>query len=316
MVPMTLTQLNYIVAVAQHRSFLKAAEACHVTQPTLSQQVQKLEAELGVELFDRQSQPITVTLLGEKIIAQALVTLKESQKISHIIEETRGDLQGSVTIGVIPTLAPYLLPLFLKKFSDKHPQLQINIEELQTEQIVAKIHSREMDLGLAVTPLEDVTLVRKSLFLEPFMLYVSEGHPLAKQKTVEAKDLSAQDIYLMKEGHCFREQSLSLCQSRQKKNGERQVQFESGSLETLKEFVESGEGYTLLPTLATMKIKNSKFLKQFSSPAPSREVSLVYSPHFLRSKLLESLAESVLENIPKELKTLGSFKLKKLNIPL
>lgn len=316
MVPMTLTQLNYVVAVAQHRSFLKAAEACHVTQPTLSQQVQKLEAELGVQLFDRQNQPVTTTLLGEKIIAQALITLKESQKISDIIEETRGDLAGSVTIGVIPTLAPYLLPLFLKKFADQHPKLTIHIEELQTEQIVAKIHAREMDLGIAVTPLEDVTLVRKSLFLEPFMLYVSEGHPLAKLKSVEAKDLSANDIYLMKEGHCFREQSLSLCQSRQKKTGDRHVQFESGSLETLKEFVESGEGYTLLPTLATMKIKGSKYLKPFASPAPSREVSLVYSQHFLRSKLLESLSATILENIPKELKTLGSFKLRKINIPL
>jgi len=313
---MTLTQLNYIVAIAQHGSFLKAADACHVTQPTLSQQVQKLEAELGVQVFDRQSQPVMPTLLGRKIIAQALVTLKESQKINDLIEETRGDVQGSVSIGVIPTLAPYLLPLFLKKFSDQHPQLTIHIEELQTEQIVQKIHAREMDLGLAVTPLEDVTLVRKSLFLEPFMLYVSEGHPLAKQKTVEAKDLSANEIYLMKEGHCFREQSLSLCQSRQKKSGERHIQFESGSLETLKEFVENGEGYTLLPTLATLKIQNSKKLKSFASPAPSREVSLVYSPHFIRTKLLESLATTILENVPKELKTLGSFKLKKINLPL
>lgn len=312
---MTLTQLNYVVAVAQHHSFLKAAEACHVTQPTLSQQIQKLEAELGVQIFDRQSQPVTPTLLGEKIVVQALVALKEAEKIQDLIDETRGDLQGKVTIGVIPTLAPYLLPLFLKKFSDAHPNLQIHIEELQTEQIVEKIHAREMDLGLAVTPLEDVTLVQRSLFLEPFMLYVSETHPLAKQKNVDAKDLSPNDIYLLKEGHCFREQSLSLCQSRAKKVGHH-VQFESGSLETLKEFVESGEGYTLLPSLATLKIKNSKYLKPFSAPVPSREVSLVYSPHFIRIKLIESLANSILDSLPKEMKALGSFKLKKLNIPL
>lgn len=311
---MTLTQLNYIVAVSQYRSFLKAAEACHVTQPSLSQQVQKLEEELGVQIFDRQRQPVVPTPLGEKIIAQALVTLKESQKINHLIDETRGDLQGEITLGVIPTLAPYLLPLFLKKFSDQNPKLKIFIEELQTEQVVEKIHSRQIDLGIVVTPLEDVTLVQKSLFLEPFMLYVSEGHPLAKHKTVEAKDLSQNDIYLLKEGHCFREQSLYLCQNR-KSGTERHVQFESGSLETLKEFVESGEGYTLLPSLATTKIKHSKLLKPFSAPAPSREVSLVYSPHFSREKLLETLTESILASLPKDLK-ISPQRLKRLNIPL
>lgn len=311
---MTLTQLNYIVAVEQHRSFLRAAEACHVTQPTLSQQIQKLEDELGVQIFDRQTQPVTPTPLGEKIIAQALITLKESQKIGDLIDETRGAIQGELHLGVIPTLAPYLLPLFLKKFADAHPKLKITVEELQTNQVVEKIHRREMDLGLVVTPLEDVTLVQKPLFLEPFMLYVSEGHALSKQKNVEAKDLSQNEIYLMKEGHCFREQSLSLCQNR-KSAGERQVQFESGSLETLKEFVESGEGYTLLPSLAAAKVKNSKLLKPFSSPAPSREVSLVYSPHFSRFRLLEAFAEAVQGSLPKDLRV-TPFKLKKLNIPL
>ncbi|WP_413290823.1 hydrogen peroxide-inducible genes activator [Bdellovibrio sp. HCB337] len=311
---MTLTQLNYIVAVSQYRSFLKAAEACHVTQPSLSQQVQKLEEELGVQIFDRQRQPVQPTPLGEQIIAQALVTLKESQKISHLIDETRGDLQGEITLGVIPTLAPYLLPLFLKKFSDQNPKLKIIIEELQTEQVTEKIHSRQIDLGLVVTPLEDVTLVQKPLFLEPFLVYVSEGHPLAKQRTVEAKDLSQNDIYLLKEGHCFREQSLYLCQNR-KSGTERLVQFESGSLETLKEFVESGEGYTLLPSLATQKIKHSKLLKPFVAPVPSREVSLVYSQHFSRERLLEALMESILLSLPKDLK-IAPQRLKRLNIPL
>lgn len=312
---MTLTQLNYVVAVAQYRSFLKAASACHVTQPTLSQQIQKLEEELGVRIFDRQKQPIVPTILGEKIIAQARITLSESEKIVHLIQETRGDLQGVLTLGVIPTLAPYLLPRFLKKFSDQNPRLRIRIEELQTDQVLEGIHERKIDLGLVVTPLEDVSLVRKALFLEPLLVYVSEGHPLARQKTVETKDLSQDDIYLLKEGHCFREQSLYLCQNRSKKGLEQPVQFESGSLETLKEFVESGEGYTLLPALASLKVRNPRLLKNFTSPTPSREISLVHSPYFSREKLLQVLSESIVQSLPKELKN-TSQKLKKLTLAL
>ena len=313
---MTLTQLTYIVAVDRHKSFLKAADSCNVSQPTLSQQIHKLEDELGTQIFDRASQPITTTSLGERIVAQAQITLSEAEKITDLIHEDKGDLQGTLVLGVIPTLAPYLLPLFLKKFSDKHPNLLIRIEELQTDQIVEKLKSRQLHLGLVVTPLDDVSLVRQALFLEPFVAFVSAKHPLMKQSLIEAKDLSQKDIYLLKEGHCFREQSLYLCQNRKGVGPDMQhVQFESGSLETLKEFVESGEGYTLLPALATLKMKGSKQLKPFAAPVPSREVSLVYSTHFSRQNLLNSLAESILQNLPKELKAMPQ-KLKRINVAL
>lgn len=299
---MTLTQLSYIIAVDKFRNFGHAAESCDVTQPTLSMQIQKLEDELGVLLFDRSHQPVKTTKIGESLVAQARVIINESQIFHDIVQDDKGEVKGHVSIGIIPTLAPYLLPIFIKKFSQKHPNLHINIEELQTHQILEKMKSNALDLALLVTPIEDEKLVTTPLFYEPFLVYTSEQHPLIHKSKVAQTDLNSNDLWLLTEGHCFREQTLTVCRNRKKNTDEQKnVTFESGSLETLRRMVDQENGFTLLPLLAAQDVLNSKKLKEFSVPVPTREVSLIHTPFFKRDALKASLVDAIQKSLPKSI---------------
>ena len=299
---MTLTQLTYIVAVDKHKNFGVAAQNCHVTQPTLSMQIQKLEEDIGIILFDRSEQPIKTTKIGSVLIKQARVILRESQLFSELVNEEQDQTKGDVRIGVIPTLAPYLMPLFLKSFMKENPNLRIIIEELQTADIIRKIKDAEIDLGLLVTPIDHEGFITEPLFYEPFVAYVSENSPLAKQNKIEQKELNSNDLWLLTDGHCFREQSLLLCRNRKKVTDlNKNLLFESASLETLKKMVDQESGFTLLPLLATDDIKNSKRLKEFESPAPSREVSLVHNQFFRKEKIKSSLVACIKKSLPKEI---------------
>ena len=180
---MTLTQLSYIVAVDKFKNFGQAAESCKITQPTLSMQIQKLEDELGLLLFDRSSQPIKTTKMGSVLISQARVILNESQKFNDLVQEDKGEVKGEVSLAIIPTLAPYLLPLFIKKFSQSHPALQINIEELQTHQILERLKNNSLDAGILVTPIEDDKLISTPLFYEPFLVYTSDKNQLYQKRS-------------------------------------------------------------------------------------------------------------------------------------
>lgn len=314
---MTLTQLEYILAVADTGSFSQAARQCHVTQPTLSMQIQKLEEELGIILFDRTKQPIRPTSVGEEILQQARLVVKGSQHLKEIVDDAKGSLRGELRIGIIPTLAPYLLPLFLKKIKATHNRLHLTFEELQTEAMVEKIRNHSLDLGIVVTPIEDLNIANHVLFYEPFSVYLSKGHPLLAQKSLYEKDLSSEDVLLLNEGHCFREQSLSLCRS--KKNttlSERSFTFESGSLETLKKLVDQGESFTLLPWLAAMDVQDKKRLRPFSDPVPTREVSLIHGPHFQRKALLRALIETIKKNLPEGLSSVRTKNQLKIENPL
>lgn len=296
---MTLTQLEYILAVADTGSFSQAARQCHVTQPTLSMQIQKLEDELGVILFDRTKQPIRATSIGEEILAQARLVVKGSQHLKEIVDDGKGSMRGELRIGIIPTLAPYLLPLFLKKMKDVYKNLHLTFEELQTEVMVEKIRSHSLDLGIVVTPIDDLNIANHVLFYEPFLAYFSKGHALLNKKSIDEKDLSADDVLLLNEGHCFRAQSLSLCRSRKQiLSSDKTFSFESGSLETLKKLVDQGESFTLLPWLATYDVADKKRLRPFSDPVPTREVSLIHGPHFQRKALLKALIENIKRNLP------------------
>ena len=302
----TLTQLSYIAAVAQHRNFGKAAKSCFVSQPTLSMQIQKLEEELEVTLFDRSKKPVEPTAMGQKIIEQTQVVLQEALRIEELIKAEKGEISGSFKLGIIPTLTPYLLPLFLEKFTTNYPNVKLIVEELQTKQIIHQLKEDIIDAGILVTPLNIQGIIEKPIFNEPFLVYLSPSHPLLSLDTISEKDLSLDDIWLLNEGHCFRDQAIDVCKKIRGNNPQRKnLVFESVNLETLKRLVDQKFGYTLLPWLAIMGIsaaEKKKKIRVFKAPIPIREVSVVYSRSFLKKSIIEALYKDIVSSLPKELK--------------
>lgn len=305
---MTLTQLEYAVAVAKYRHFGKAAKASFVTQPTLSMQIQKLEDQLGVTLFDRSRSPILVTSEGERVIEQARVVLHEARRLVDIVGQAKGELSGPFRLGVIPTLSTYILPLFVRKFVDRHPKLELVIEESKTEEIIRQLRDDEIDAGLLVTPLREAGVVERILFYEPFHLFVAPEHPLSKQQSIREEDLDINEIWLLDKGNCFRDQALRICSESPGvlEEGRGGIRFESGSLETLKSMVLTGAGYTLLPDLAVRMLPSSqqRYVRHFFEPVPTREVSLVHARTSFRGRIIAALEQQILRSIPKQLRDL------------
>lgn len=313
---MTIIQLNYIVAVDKYKNFGVAAQNCDVTQPTLSMQIHKLEEQLGVILFDRSEQPIKTTPIGALLVKQARIILRETQSFYDLVHEEKDEAYGELRIGVIPTIAPYLMPLFLKDFMAHNPQLKIIVEELQTSQIVQKLEDSQLDVGLLVTPIEKDGLKTEPLFYEPFLAYVSEKSPLYKNAKVEQKDLNSSDLWLLTDGHCFREQSLLICKNRKKNSDEnKNLLFESASLETLKRLIDQESGFTLLPYLATLDVTSTRKLKEFNAPVPTREVSLIYNSYFRKNKVKESLIKAIQSNLPEGMGTTPTKKIQVIDLP-
>ncbi len=295
---MTIQQLEYILAVDKCRHFGHAAEACFVTQPTLSAQVSKLEKELGVILFDRSKMPVIPTEIGERIIAQAKKVVSESKGIYELVSQMKGDVSGLIKMGVIPTIAPYLLPLFIQTFIQKYPRVQLQVQEMVTEDILKKLKNDELDIGLVVTPLEESGIVEKPIFYEKFFVYLSKYHPLLKQDQVEAGAILSEDLWVLQQGHCFRDQVLNLCD--QNKFQRMNFHYESGSLEGLKNMVNRYKGITLLPELATESLNEEEKsrLRPFRGEAPVREVSLILTRSFLKQKLVSLLFEEIRNVVP------------------
>jgi LysR family transcriptional regulator, hydrogen peroxide-inducible genes activator len=316
---MTLTQLSYVVAVAKHRNFGAAADACFVTQPTLSMQIQKLEEELGVLIFDRGQQPVRLTPLGDQIVQQARIALAEAAKIQELTAKELTEVTGQIKIGVIPTLSPYVLPLFIQSFTRKYPEVFVTVEELQTHEMISRLTNDQLDVGLLVTPLHVSTIIEHALFYEPFLLYVSADHPLHKSKKINERDLTFKDVWLLTEGHCFRDQVINLCVDRKRASDKNSnLRFESGSLETLKKMVDQGNGYTLLPLLAAQEIQDparKKQIKEFNSPVPTREVSLVHSHLYKKRAVVEALCSEIKASLPKNLLDLKEGKFHRVDIP-
>ncbi|MDB3997976.1 hydrogen peroxide-inducible genes activator [Flavobacteriaceae bacterium] len=289
---MTLTQLQYTLAVAEEGNFTQAAEKCFVTQPTLSMQVQKLEEELAVKLFNRSTKPISLTTIGEKIIEQAKIILKEARRMDDIVSMERGIVGGNFRLGIIPTIMPTLLPLFLNTFIKKFPKVNLKIEELNTAAIVEELKNGKLDAGIAASPLEDSKLIEKPLYYEPFVGYIPQTHPLSKLKSLNPSDLEKMDILVLEDGHCFRKHVLKLCQTPNPTNS---FNLKSGSFETLIHLANDGLGMTLLPYLQTRNLspKNKENLRPFESPEPAREISLIYSKSQLKLPVIESLAVTI-----------------------
>jgi LysR family transcriptional regulator, hydrogen peroxide-inducible genes activator len=299
---MSLQQLEYIIALDNFRNFVRAADVCCVTQPNLTIQVKKLEDELGVLIFDRQTYPIKPTEIGSQIIAQARQIIREVGVLKGVINQNRHSVAGEYLIGIIPTLAPYLLPLFLKDFLAKYPEVKLRIEELQTAEIIDRLNHDLLHIGILTTPLEDANLREIPIFDEPLLLYIIPEHPLAQQNFIHAQDLSRQELLLLKEGHCFRNQVLNICNASEA-NNDKQWHYESGSLETLKRMVEQNLGYTLVPQLSVLDQLHDSKVKRFNAPEPTREISLVVHNSFSRELMLEKLHSEILAKIPKDFQT-------------
>jgi len=245
---MTLTQLEYIVALDSWRHFVSASEKCFVTQPTLSMQIQKLEEELGVKIFDRTKQPVIPTEMGMGIIAQARVVLREAGMIREMISEQKDTMTGEIRIGIIPTLAPYVLPPLFKNIREKYPQVNLVIKETITEEIILELKNNRLDCGIVVTPLKDYSIKEDILFYEELFVYVSRKNALHDKKYVLPTDIDPSQLWLLEEGHCFRSQILNLCELRKYSN--LHFRYETGNIETLKRMVDKSDGITILPELA------------------------------------------------------------------
>ncbi len=295
---MTLIQFEYIVAVDNYRHFGRAAAACFVTQPTLSMQIHKLEDQLGVVIFDRSKQPVVPTDIGKRIIGQARTVINESKKVKELVDDEKGEVSGELTIGIIPTLSPYLLPLFINSFIEKYPHVNVKVEELITEQVVHKLKNEMLDIGIIVTPYDDPGLITKPLFYEEFFGYVSSRSELYNKRELTSDGIPSEEVWLLNEGHCFRDQVLNVCQSYKERDS--QFKYESGSLEALKRIVDKHGGMTLLPELATLDFEKETKLKlrPFTNPKPVREVSLVMHRSYLKRKLVEALHKEILDAIP------------------
>lgn len=291
---MTITQLKYVLAVAEHKNFTLAAEKCFVTQPTLSMQIQKIEDELSIQIFDRTKKPIQLTDIGQKIVTQAKNIVTEADRIQDIVEQQKGFIGGEFRLGIIPTIMPTLLPMFLNNFIKKYPKVKLIIEELNTDEIITKLNNGHLDAAIAATPLMEEKIKEIVLYFEPFVAYIPESHHNFKKEEIEVSDLILDEILLLQDGHCFRDGILNLCKN-QNKGEFNHFQIESGSFETLIKLADEGLGTTLLPYLHTLNLseKDKLKLRHFKEPKPAREVSIIYPKNELKIQIIDALRNTI-----------------------
>ncbi len=310
---MTISQLEYIVAVDDLRHFGLAAERCFVTQPTLSMQIQKLEEELGIKIFDRSVKPVAPTEVGNEIIRRARTILREADTIKQIISDRKNVLSGEVRIGIIPTLAPYLLPPLFKKIRSEYPELDLNIRELVTRDIIQDLKNNKLDFGLAATPLNDPVIREHVLFYEEMYLYVSRKNALIGKKYVLPAEINPDQLWLLEEGHCFRTQVLNFCELQ--KSAVFHCRYETGNIESLKRMVDQSDGITMLPELAVREMHASglRQVKRLRQPAPVREISLISHRDLIKTRLIEAMKSSVLSVVPAHMLKLDNRKVLELS---
>lgn len=305
---MSLTQLEYIVAVAREQNFRKAAKTCFVTQPTLSAQIQKYEHELGVVIFDRSKNPVVPTRIGEEIIDQAKRVLREEREIKELIERDQGVVRGKLKIGVIPTISPYLLPLFLSSLYHQYPELELHISEKTTPECLKALDNEQIDVAILATKEDSRLFCQDNMYREPLDLYINLSHEFSKKKEVKVKDLKPSETWLLEEGHCLRDEVLSVCKFRSlPKALPHNLNLKIGSLESIRFLVSENFGYTLLPRTASMKLSEveKKQIRILVDPIPSRVVNLTYSRLHVKKAAIDSLRLQILNNLPTEIERLG-----------
>jgi LysR family hydrogen peroxide-inducible transcriptional activator len=302
---MNIQHLKYVLAVDTHRHFAKAAGKCFVTQPTLSMMIRVLEDELGIKIFDRSRQPVVPTEAGEVVIAQARIIVQEAERMKEIIHELKGEITGELKLGIIPTVAPYLLPLFLNSFLKKYPLLKIKITELTTQQIIENLKNHHLDVGILATPLNNEALKEQPLYYEQFVVYASLDEKLMKKKFLIPGDIDTNHLWLLEEGHCLRTQILNLCELRKKGLETGNLEYEAGSIETLKKMVDMNNGITILPELALeeLTVKDKRFVRHFKPQVPVREISIVTYRHFVKQRMVDILKEEICNSVPQEMLT-------------
>lgn len=300
---MNIQQMEYIVALDKYRHFLKASEACFVTQATLSGMIKKLEEELNIILFDRSKHPVQPTDIGIKIIKQTQVALREISRIKEIIDEESGEIRGDLRIGIIPSLAPYLLPLFIKHFTLTYPEVKLIINEYTTEKLKEKLKESRIDVAILAIPLLDKELEEETLFYEEFYHYGSLNTSVDKKKFIVPTDIDLNKLLLLEEGHCLRNQIVNLCELKVKNTADLKIEYQSGSVEALKHMADLGIGSTILPelSLTTLNKQQKEKVSSFVSPYPVREIGLVYYNHFVKKGLVEALKKSILHSVPEKM---------------
>ncbi len=301
---MTLQQFEYILAVNQFRHFAKAAEYCRVTQPTLSAMIQKLEEELDTRIFDRSQQPVCPTPVGIHIIEQAQNILVQANRIKNIIEEEKHSLTGIFKLGILPTVAPYLLPRFFPQLMKKYPDLDIRVVEMKTNDIKKALQTGEIDAGIVASLAGMEELQQTPLFYEQFFAYVSREDALFNNEVIRTSDLNGEQLWLLDEGHCFRDQLVRFCQMKSARAS--QLAYHLGSMETFMRMVESGKGVTFIPELAVLQLGDAQkeLVRSFAIPCPTRQVVLLTNKNFIRHTLLEVLVKEIKLSVPKEMLSL------------
>ena len=302
---MTITQLEYVVAVATYKSFVAAAEKCFVTQPTLSMQIQKLEEDLGIRLFDRTKHPIAITDMGVGIVEQAKVILAECGKITELVQVQQQKLSGIFRFAVIPTVAPYILPRLLDQYAAAYPEVRLHASELETDQIIRALRNGEIDAGIVSTPLEENRIKEYPVFYEPFVAYFAPDEEALKKRLITPADISLERIWLLSEGHCMRNQVLDLCSDHvEGLQTARPYRYESSHVETLRKMVDKNGGLTVLPELATHEFAEDfmERVRYFEEPQPVREIGIITTDHFVRMALLQSLLDEVTKLVPESMR--------------
>jgi LysR family hydrogen peroxide-inducible transcriptional activator len=300
---MNLQQLEYIVAVDKERHFVRAAKSCFITQATLSAMIKKLEKELDCSIFDRNQQPVVPTQIGENIIKQAKTILKEVDHLNELVKIETNEVSGMIRIGIIPTMAPNILPLLLSNFLKKHPKVHLKIKELTTDEILKQIDNHEIDYGILATPLHTANIIEIPMFYEEFILYADANNPILEKREVKESDINPDDLWILEEGHCLRSQVINFCNIKQQDSKNNQLEFEAGSIQTLINLVDNNGGITILPELSIQKFKEDQMeqIRFFKAPYPVREVSLIFDRNTHKHATQKALFEAIREHIPEKM---------------
>lgn len=308
---MTLQQLEYIVALDKHRHFVKAAESCHVTQSTLSMMIQKLEQELEINIFDRKMQPIAPTEIGRSLIDQAKVILYNAKQFKELALSEKQQESGKVTLGIIPTVAPYILPKLFNILQERNPNIQLHVKEITTAEIIKQLDKAEIDMALLATPLDNPNILEIPVYYERFFGYISPTEDLYQMKELEMNHIPMDHLWVLKEGHCLRNQVIRLCEF---DSGFSSI-YEAGSIDTLIKIVDTNGGYTIIPELHIDLLSEQQKLnvRPIVNPEPNREISLVVRNDYVKERLLNVIAKNISDVIPENML---NERLKKFSIKL
>jgi LysR family hydrogen peroxide-inducible transcriptional activator len=301
---MNIQQLEYIIAVDRLRHFVNAAEACFVTQPTLSMMIRKLEEELDVQIFDRSDTPVKTTKIGRIIIDQATIALKQVNRIKEVVDDERQSLTGTFSLSVIPTVAPYIVPELLHKKELKCTELTLILKENITPNIITNILTGKIDGGLMATPLKHPDLVEHPIYYEKFYAYVHPSDSLHKQKEIDINSLNIDNVWLLESVHCFRGQIERLCRKEEDFKEHQHVRYQARSINTLVNVVDLNSGITVIPEMAAMTLNEEQQgnLREFKGRKVVREVSLVVSKECIRKNMLNKILEIIGDAVPNSMK--------------